>query len=159
MSDIKEFECNKTQNIGGGFEGKIHKLPIRVYYEDTDFTGIVYHAAFLRFIERGRTEFLRLSGVHHHELDAGVHGEKLAFAVRHMDINYISPAKIDDLLEVHTSMTLLKGARIVMEQCIKRQDTTLFTAVVTIAVINEDARPRRLPAELVALLPEVHSQF
>ena len=83
--------------IGGG-----HVLPVRIYFEDTDFSGVVYHGSYIRFMERGRSDFVRLLGVGHDALDAGEHGEPLAFAVRRMTIEFLKPARIDDLLEVET---------------------------------------------------------
>lgn len=139
-------------DIAGRLDAGRHVLALRVYYEDTDFTGIVYHAAYLKFAERGRSDFLRLCGIHHSELAAGAHGEKLAFAVRHMEIDFLAPARIDDLLEVETRLGEARGARIVLDQQVRRGDTALFTARVTVAVISPEGRPRRLPAALVARL-------
>ncbi|WP_310618884.1 tol-pal system-associated acyl-CoA thioesterase [Flexibacterium corallicola] len=129
-----------------------HSFPVRVYYEDTDFTGVVYHAAYLKFIERARTNFLRLCGIHHRELGEGVHGEPLAFAVRHMEIDFLKPARIDDLLEVISTIETQKGARFVLSQSVTLFGDTLFRARVTIAVISPDGRPRRLPEGLAKRL-------
>ena len=74
-----------------------HVLPVRVYFEDTDFSGVVYHGSYIRFMERGRSDFLRLLGVGHHALDSGEHGESLAFAVRKLVVDFLKPARIDDL--------------------------------------------------------------
>jgi len=127
-------------------------LAVRVYYEDTDFTGVVYHAAYLKFIERGRSDFLRLCGIHHARLADGAHGEALAFAVRHMEIDFHAPARIDDLLEVTTRLDTARGARLVLVQEVRRGDDVLFSARVTVAVISAQGRPRRLPADLAARL-------
>lgn len=123
---------------------------MRVYYEDTDFSGVVYHAAYLKFMERGRTELLRLRGVHHHELDSGMHGERLAFAVRHMDIDFLKPARIDDVLEVHTDISEVKGVRMFISQRVMRGDEVLIKARVTAVAISANGKPRRLPKDLVA---------
>ncbi|MTI16598.1 tol-pal system-associated acyl-CoA thioesterase [Rhodobacteraceae bacterium RKSG542] len=139
-------------DLAGRLEEGVHKLGVRVYYEDTDFTGVVYHAAYLKFIERGRSDFLRLCGIHHHELGDGVHGDPLAFAVRHMDIDFLKPARIDDVLEVVTRLESYKGARFVLVQSVMRNENVLFTAKVTVAVISPDGRPRRLPAALAERL-------
>jgi acyl-CoA thioester hydrolase len=97
-----------------------HVLPVRVYFEDTDFTGFVYHGSYIRFMERGRSDFIRCLGVNHRELDAGIHGEPLAFAVRHMAVDFLKPARIDDLLEVHTRPLPGKGVRLLVSQSIRR---------------------------------------
>jgi acyl-CoA thioester hydrolase len=125
-----------------------HVLPVRVYFEDTDFSGWVYHASYLRFMERGRSDFLRLRGIGHDELDKGAHGERLAFVVRHMTVNFLKPARIDDVVEVDTRLVEIGGARIVLAQMVRRGEVTLAKAEVTVALINEAGEPRRLPAEL-----------
>lgn len=139
-------------DLAGRIEAGSHVLPVRVYYEDTDFSGVVYHASYLRFMERGRSDFLRLSGVHHAALDAGDAGERLAFAVRHMEIDFLKPARIDDVLEVVTACVEARGARIVLEQSVRRSATVLVGARVTAAMINAAGRPRRLPADISARL-------
>lgn len=123
-------------------------LPIRIYYEDTDFSGVVYHAAYLKFFERGRTEALRASGVHHTELLA--RDEPLAFAVRKMTTEWLIPAKIDDMLEVRTRFCAAKGARMFLAQEIWRDDALLARAEVEAACMTLSGRPRRLPAEITA---------
>ena len=122
--------------------------PVRVYYEDTDFSGVVYHAAYLKFFERGRTEALRAAGVHHSEMLK--REEPLAFAVRKMTTEWIVPARIDDLLEVRTRFIEAKGARFSLKQEIHRGETLLARADVNAACMNLDGRPRRLPADLLA---------
>jgi len=123
------------------------EFPVRVYYEDTDFSGNVYHGAYVKFFERGRTEWLRDLGVHHFELAE----QGLAFAVRHMEIAFIKPAHIDDALIVTTSVESLSGARIVLDQAIYRDEVQLASARVTIAVINAAGRATRLPKILQTL--------
>jgi acyl-CoA thioester hydrolase len=123
-------------------------LPVRVYYEDTDFSGVVYHASYLRFFERGRTDFLRLLGVGHAAMAAGAFGVARAFAVRTMTLDFRRAATIDDVLEVTTRRADLSGARIVLDQTIARDGETLVTATVTVAVIDGDGRPCRLPAAI-----------
>ncbi len=125
-----------------------HVLPVRVYYEDTDFSGVVYHASYLRFFERGRTDFLRLLGVGHAAMAAGAFGVARAFAVRTMTLDFRRAATIDDVLEVTTRRADLSGARIVLDQTIARDGETLVTATVTVAVIDGDGRPCRLPAAI-----------
>ncbi|KZL20842.1 Acyl-CoA thioester hydrolase YbgC [Pseudovibrio axinellae] len=148
MSENK-IETN-WPDLTGRIVGKQHILPVRVYYEDTDFSGVVYHASYLKFMERGRTEVLRMRGVHHHELDTGLHGERLAFAVRHMDIDFLKPARIDDVLEVHTDITECKGVRLIIQQRVMRGDEVLITAKVTAVAISAEGKPRRLPKGLIA---------
>ena len=135
-------------DIAGRLTDFGHQQMVRVYYEDTDFSGIVYHANYLRFIERGRSDYIRLLGVHHSALDSGLDGERLALAVRHMDINFVKSARIDDILTIETRVGEVKGARMILEQQILRDDQILFTARVTVVVINREGRPRRLPESL-----------
>jgi acyl-CoA thioester hydrolase len=122
-----------------------HRLEVRVYYEDTDFSGNVYHAAYLHFMERGRTEFLRDVGIHHSELA----GEGIAFAVRSMEISFERAAHIDDLLVVDTAVVEVTGARLVLDQSIERGDELIARAKVTVVAIKGE-RAVRLPAALVA---------
>lgn len=141
----------------GGTDGRIvegvHLLPIRIYYEDTDFSGLVYHGSYVRFFERGRTELLRASGVHHAALADGSHGQPIVFAVRDMTIRFQRPARIDDLIEVRTRLTEARGARLVLEQEIWRDGELLVCAQVVAAVITVAGRPVRLPPELAERLP------
>ena len=126
----------------------VYRLPIRIYYEDTDFSGVVYHAAYLKFFERGRTEALRACGVHHSELLA--REEPLAFAVRRMTTEWLIPAKIDDMLEVRTRFVSAKGARMMLSQEIWSDDVLLARAEVEAASMSLSGRPRRLPADILA---------
>lgn len=130
--------------------------PVRIYYEDTDFSGVVYHAAYLKFFERGRTEALRASGVHHTELLK--RAEPLAFAVRKMTTEWVVPARIDDLLEVRTAFREIRGARMLLSQEIWRGGTVLARAEVEAVAMTLDGRPRRVPADIVALLAGESSQ-
>ena len=93
--------------MDGAFTDKIHKLNVRVYYEDTDFSGVVYHANYLKFAERGRSSFLRLAGVIHSDLLT--HEPPLAFVVRGMNIEFVAPARIDDVLVVETIFTAARA--------------------------------------------------
>lgn len=125
-------------------------IPVRIYYEDTDFSGVVYHARYLHFFERGRTEALRSCGVLHHELLK--RAEPLAFAVRRMETEWIVPARIDDLLEVRTWFREIRGARMLLDQEIGRGDALLARASVEAVSMSLDGRPRRVPADLVEKL-------
>ena len=130
----------------GVFEGREHRLPVRVYYEDTDFTGLVYHANYLRFFERGRSDFLRAAGVGHAELLEAQ--PPLAFVVAEMTVKFLKPARIDDALTVRTRYEAIKGPRLIIEQAITRGDEVLCTAAVVAVCIHLDGRPRRPTAAL-----------
>ena len=125
-----------------------HSFPVRIYYEDTDFSGNVYHAAYLKFFERGRTEFLRDLGIHHSELAK----QGIAFAVRSMEIDFLAAARIDDLLSVETKVAEVSGVRLLLDQTIIRDQTTLTTARVLVVSIKTSGGPARLPQELRARL-------
>lgn len=139
-------------DISGRLEADgAHVLPIRVYYEDTDFSGAVYHANYLKFCERGRSDFLRLKGIHHHEIAAGpAGGFGGGFVVRAMACDFLKPARIDELLHVHTRLIEAQGARFELSQVISRAGETLFTARVTVALVDGQARPRRMPPAMRA---------
>ncbi len=122
-----------------------HVLPVRVYFEDTDFSGVVYHGAYIRFMERGRSDYLRRLGVGHDALDRGEMGEPLAFAVRRITAEFLKPARIDDVVEIETRAGELRGASIVLSQTVRRGDAVLVTAEVTVVMINSEGRARRLP--------------
>ncbi len=134
----------------GWFEGRAHHLPVRVYYEDTDFTGVVYHANYVRYFERGRSDFLRLAGVGHAEL---LHREDpAAFVITRMIVDFKRPGRIDDALLVHTTYDVFKGAKLEISQAIMRGEELLATAEVHAACIHLDGRPRRPPSILVEKL-------
>lgn len=141
-------------DLAGRIEGKTHILPVRVYYEDTDFSGIVYHASYLRFAERGRSDFLRLAGVSHTELFDG--DDPLAFAIHRMEIDFLKPARIDDELEVHTCYSRAGGARLEARQTIHRLNggspEEIWRALVFAACLDGKGRPRRLPEKARAAL-------
>lgn len=134
----------------GVLDGKTHLLPVRVYYEDTDFTGVVYHANYLRYFERGRSDFLRLAGVSHTELLN--RDEPSAFAVTQITVAYKRAARIDDALVVRTEYQAVKGVRLIIAQEIRRDGDLVATAQVEAVCITPDGRPRRPPADLVARL-------
>ncbi|MDW4499509.1 tol-pal system-associated acyl-CoA thioesterase [Sulfitobacter sp. D35] len=127
----------------------MHRLSIRVYYEDTDMGGIVYYANYLRFIERARSEWVREIGIDQLAMKA----EGVVFAVRRVEADYIAPAVFDDLLEVRTEVASLTPARMVMRQEVVRGEQLLFRADVTVVCIGAAGRPARLPAELRLLRP------
>ncbi len=129
-------------------DGKHHQL-VRVYYEDTDFTGIVYHANYLRYMERGRTNYLRLIGADHRVLFEQTEKEApgFAFVVRSMTIDYLKPAKMDDILEVITHPGEVKGASIVLKQKVMRGEDVLVAADVRVAFVS-GGRARPIPKPL-----------
>ncbi|CAI2932674.1 tol-pal system-associated acyl-CoA thioesterase [Aminobacter niigataensis] len=144
--------------LAAGLSGALtpfgHRLMARVYYADTDFSGVVYHARYLEFFERGRSDFLRLAGVHHTELADGKHGEKIVWIVRRMEIDFRASARIDDVLTVDTRTVDISGARITMAQQLKRGDEVLVEARVEAAIVGENGRPRRFPKDWVeAFMP------
>jgi acyl-CoA thioester hydrolase len=122
-----------------------HSLSLRVYYEDTDLAGIVYYANYLKFIERGRSEWVRALGIDQGALrrETGI-----VFAVRHLEADYLRPAVFDDWLTVTTSVQPVTGTRIVLDQAVLRDGVVLFSARVTLVPIGADGRAARLPAEL-----------
>jgi acyl-CoA thioester hydrolase len=126
-----------------------HILPIRVYYEDTDFSGVVYHASYLRFMERGRTELIRDLGIDQKELFDG--GTALAFAVRGMAIEFLRPAVMDDMLTVETTPVDMKGASMTVSQRVLRGDAVLVTAEVKVVCVG-GGKARRIPDGLRARL-------
>lgn len=122
-----------------------HHFAVRVYYEDTDFSGNVYHAAYLKFFERGRTEMLRAAGVHHAELAL----EGIAFAVRGMTLQFDGAAHIDDLLTVTTTVQAISGARLTLAQTITRGDVVLTRAEVVVVAIKTSGGVARMPKAII----------
>src|SRR5438477_7633609 len=135
----------KWPDLAGRIESGMHCLPIRVYYEDTDFSGAVYHANYLKFCERGRSDCLRLLGVHHHEMHWHETEGRMGFVVRRMLCDFRKPARIDDLLEIETRFREMRGARMELDQKVLRQCETLFAAQVTVVLVDAAGRPKRFP--------------
>ena len=133
-------------DLAGRIAGGVHMLPIRVYYEDTDFSGAVYHANYLKFCERARSDCLRLLGIHHSEL----HGTA-SFVVRRMVCDFLKPALIDNLLEVQTRFVEFAGARMELSQRVMRAHEKLFEAKVTVALVDGKGKPKRLSPEMTEL--------
>jgi acyl-CoA thioester hydrolase len=140
-------------SLDGAIRDGRHTMQVRVYYEDTDFSGIVYHANYLRFMERGRTNHLRLMGADQHALFAEAQAEipGFAFVVRSMQIDYLKPARMDDVLEVMTWPVAVKGASITLAQEVRRGEDVLVAAQVRVAFISE-GRARPIPKALRILL-------
>jgi acyl-CoA thioester hydrolase len=134
----------------GHFEGRTHVLPLRVYYEDTDLSGLVYHANYLRYMERARTELFRSVGVSKiADLESA---EPTAWTIREVQIRYVSPARLDDALAVHTICTAISGARLNAVQRVYCGTRLLTDAQIEACVITLKGRPRRIPQELRDLL-------
>ena len=129
-----------------------HVLPLRVYYEDTDAAGIVYYGNWLRFFERGRTEFLRLLGQEHSTLR---HTRGINWIVRRCVIDYLKPARLDETIEVVTTCGELRGASLDMIQHARREGQILVRAELVVACMGPDGRPVRLPADLRAAIASV----
>jgi acyl-CoA thioester hydrolase len=134
----------------GAFVGREHRLAVRVYYEDTDFTGVVYHASYARFFERGRTDGLRLAGIGHTELLS--RPDPCAFIVTRLAIDFDAAARIDDALVVHTLFEEVRGPRLLIRQRITRAEASIARADVQAACIRPDGRARRPPPELASQL-------
>ena len=132
--------------IDGRFEGKAHILPIRIYYEDTDLSGVVYHANYLRYMERGRSEFFRGVGIS--KLANLADPEPTAWTLRHLEIDYVAPARLDDLVEVHTSALSLTGARMRARQVIYCGERLLTRGSVEACIMTLAGKPRRIPQEM-----------
>lgn len=129
-------------------EKQKHIFPIRVYYEDTDMGGVVYHANYLRYIERARSDWVRNLGNDQNAMrDDGV-----VWVVRKLEADYIASAKFDDELTVETEVVAISGVRLTMAQLVLRGETEIFRATVTAVCINSESKPIRLPAEIRALM-------
>ena len=127
----------------GHFDGKVHVLPIRVYYEDTDLSGVVYHANYLRYMERARSDMLRLVGI---DQRAAMEAGEGAYAVSEMAINFRRPAKLDDALMVVSRLIRVRAAAVHIHQRVMRGPELLAEADVTAALVAPDGRPKRQPA-------------
>ncbi|GAA4765213.1 tol-pal system-associated acyl-CoA thioesterase [Stakelama sediminis] len=128
--------------IEGRFDGVEHRFPVRIYFEDTDLSGIVYHANYLRFMERARSDMLRLAGV---DQRAAFEGGEGAYAVRQIALKYLAPAKLDDMLIVISRLTRLRAASVDIQQRVMRGGDCLVEADVEAAFVAPSGRPRRQP--------------
>lgn len=126
----------------GHFEGKVHILPLRVYFEDTDLSGLVYHANYLRFMERGRTEFFRLAGISPADLDAA---EPTAWALRSAALSFVRPARLDDQLNLHSVVNAMSGARLNIVQRIYAKGDLLVEGRIEACLLTLTGKPRRIP--------------
>jgi acyl-CoA thioester hydrolase len=139
-----------SEPSSGWLEGREHVLGVRIYYEDTDLSGLVYHANYLRYFERGRSNFLRLAGIDHTRL-LGL-AEPTAFAITRLEIDYRRAARIDDALLVRTRYEALRGARLIIAQRILRGEELICEARVEAACIDLAGRARRPPKALLAAI-------
>jgi acyl-CoA thioester hydrolase len=131
--------------MGKDATGRFHRLPVRVYFEDTDAGGVVYHASYVRFCERGRTDFLRLLGVEARQLISGeASNEPAAFVVRRMSLEFLRPARMDDLLVVETRVKELRGASVTLMQSVWKDDRKVFEAEVVVVLLSVAGKLLRL---------------
>ena len=133
----------------GTFDGKTHVLPIAVYYEDTDLSGMVYHANYLRYMERGRTEFFRMAGISRADLEAD---EPTAWTLRRIAVEYHRPARLDDQIAVHSRMVSVSGARLTVLQRVMCGDRLLVEGRIEACLITLTGKPRRLPKNVLETL-------
>lgn len=145
----KKLPDTETTNLMGWFDGRTHNYLVHVFYEDTDFSGIVYHANYLKYFERGRSSFLNLLGVEHSVL---WEEHNTAFIIRKMEIEYKRASKVDDLLTIKTYYNRVKGARLFISQDCCRGDELIVSAQCEAACINKDGRPIRASAFLMEKL-------
>ena len=129
-------------DLAGRLKGDVHVLPVRVYFEDTDAGGVVYHARYVAFCERARSDCLRLLGIHQSRF------EGVNFVVRRMVCDFLKPARLDDLLEIETRFIEMAGARIEIGQEVMLNGNSLFRAHVTVALVDAGGKPRRLPENM-----------
>lgn len=137
----------QDQPAEGRFVGSEHRFPVRVYFEDTDLSGVVYHANYLRYMERARSDFLRLVGVDQRAFNDAGEG---AYVVSELDIRYKRPAKLDDALLVVSVLTKIRAASVDIQQRVMLNDQILTEAEVTAALVAPSGRPRRQPSEWIA---------
>lgn len=140
-------EHDPDQPAQGRFAGREHRFPVRVYFEDTDLSGVVYHANYLRFMERARSDMLRMAGIDQRAAhDAG----EGAYAVTSLEIAYRSPARLDDALVVVSRLSELRAASCRIHQRVMRSGLILTDAMVMAAFVTPHGRPRRQPAAWIA---------
>ncbi len=136
----------KWPDLAGRIEGETHVLPVRVYFEDTDCAGVVYHANFLKFFERARSDFIRLLGIEARSLADPAQGEPSVFVVRRVEIDYLKPGRMDDLLEIVTTCAEIGSASLVLKQDAIRDKSLLVRAKVTVVLVSKAGKPQRLGA-------------
>jgi acyl-CoA thioester hydrolase len=145
---MTEPQEQKWPDLAGRIEGRRHVLPVRVYFEDTDFSGFVYHASYLRWCERGRSDFIRLVGIRHSDLIADS-GGPAAFVVRRLEIDYLRPARIDEVVEIVTECTEVGRVHLQLAQEIRRGGEVLCRASVKVVLVTLSGKPLRMPKPLL----------
>ena len=150
VNALEDLSRDRPQE--GRFEGAEHRFPVRVYFEDTDLSGVVYHANYLRFMERARSDMLRLAGVDQRSVMEAGGG---AYAVADLRIRYLAPARLDDALLVVSTVRQVRAASVVIQQRVMRGAAMLSDAEVTAALVAPNGRPRRQPAEWTARFREL----
>jgi acyl-CoA thioester hydrolase len=144
-------------DLAGRIEPGLHRLPVRVYYEDTDAGGVVYHSNYLKYCERGRSDCLRLLGVDQVAMLTAPVSERMFFVVRRMECDWLRPARLDDLVEVETRFRDMGGARMELDQAVVRGPDLLFTAKVTAVLVDGTGRPKRVPDPLRRLFQNMQN--
>ncbi len=142
----------------GIIKGGEHILPLRVYYEDTDAGGVVYHANYLKYMERGRSDMLRKLGIDQEEMLKFLEPDDIKFVMIRSEVDYISPAKLDDEITVHSRLSGMGRASLTMEQEVRRSGEILTRGQVKVAALNEDNRPARLPEKIIEKINLIKEQ-
>jgi acyl-CoA thioester hydrolase len=143
---LPKEKSERWPDLAGRIEGEAHVLPIRVYFEDTDCGGVVYHANFLKFCERARSDFVRLLGIEATRLADPDKGEPAIFVVRRVEIDYLKPGRMDDVLEVVTSCAEIGSASLALQQDVCRDGEAIVRAKVTVVLVGRSGKPQRLGA-------------
>lgn len=136
----------------GRFVDDVHRFPCRVYFEDTDFTGVVYHANYLRFLERARSDMLRVAGI---DQRAAYEAGEGAYAVATMQLRYVRAARLDDDLLILSRIAELKAASVVVHQRVMRNDDLIAEGEVRVAFVTRDGRARRQPAAWMQIFSRI----
>ena len=146
---------SEDQPVEGRFDGREHRFPVRVYFEDTDLSGVVYHANYLRYMERARSDMLRLAGIDQRSFQEAGEG---AYAVSSLAIRYRRPARLDDALVVVSRVIGVGAATATIQQRVMRGDETLTEALVTAAFLTREGRPRRQPKAWVEIFEKLRNE-
>ena len=152
---MTEISPQLGNSLAGVLENGTHILPVRVYYEDTDAGGIVYYANYLKYLERGRSDMLRLLGVDQMGMLAFDQEDDVQFVVRRAEVDYIRPARLDEVLTVRTVIEKAAGASLVMGQKIFRGEELLISAVIKAGVLGKTGRPVRMPDKIRKLIEHI----
>lgn len=145
---------NPLQPTAGSIDEGVHCLPVRVYWEDTDAGGIVYHANFIRYFERGRSDLLRLIGATASDM-MSAKDDALVYVVRRLELDYLRPARLDDALIVHTALQRVRAAAVAVRQWVSREGAILAEGRLEVAAVTPEGRPRRWPAKVKEAFEEL----